>query len=394
MVIKELEGTGVAGSREIHAETAEAEADYFDDPVSTYLNEMGKTPLLTREEEIRLSKIMEKGRLGSLLLNYACEKIKANNGMLLFEGSAPVAASVISELGVWPYVTLALEEKKNNSGKSGEPKLLAKAVIGLVITNEEEFASSIDVFDLSDYVKEGKEAQDAIIKANLRLVVDIAKKYIGRGLPLLDLIQEGNVGLIKATPNFSWWRGNKFDTFAIWAIRSAITRAIDNTKSVVRLPVGILQDVRTLDKINLRNLLVTGSALSPEELSSISGLPLERVEYVLGLHELFANVGSLDVPVGEEGDAHIGDFVEDSIADTEGEAELKMLEAYLKKSLSTNGLTDKEKMVLALCDGLGLSQDEVGRRMGVTQQRVQKMRANAITKLSADPTLKEYYSLF
>ncbi len=357
------------------------EDDSLDDPVRTYLREIGSIDLLTYKEEILLSQKMERGLIASRLAAYASGEIKAKNGLLPLKNSETIVPEVLGGAGVFGHSVIVQEDRGG----------VCSTVVGLRIPDKEAFLENLNTHQLNNYIHEGKEAEHAMVEVNLRLVVSIAKKYIGRGLPLLDLIQEGNAGLVEKTSDFSWWRGNKFDTFATWQIRAAIIRAIADTGNTVRLPVQVQQDVSTLGKISLRHLMVTGSALSNEELSKESGLSLERVQYVLGLSELFKDVRRLDRQVGEDEDEPLSGFVKDQKVNVEGQAEAEILKEYLKETFIAAGFTDRERTVLALCDGLGLPQSEVARRLGMTQQGVQLARKRAIKKLEGDPTLREYY---
>ncbi len=360
-----------------------------ENPLTTYRREMGETPLLTPEKERSLSQEMERGQMVSILKAYALGEIKAENGMLPLKNSEIIAQEVLGVAGVFGHSVIVEEHRPGDKYST---------VVGLRIPDEEVFLENLNNSKFDEYIKKGKEAEHDLIEANLRLVVSIAKKYIGRGFSLSDLIQIGNVGLVEKTPEFSWWRGNKFDTHVTWWIRTAVTHAIDDGGRFVRLPVEVLRDLRNLRKISLQHLMATGVELSEEELSVRSGIPLRRVKYVLDLNYRLAGVASLEKPLGE-GDETLGGFVQDPEAKTEAEAldRAEPLEKFTLNVLAAAGLTDRQKSVIALRHGgkKVLSYKMVGKYIGTSGEIARREEKKALEKLRRfvlnDPTLGEYY---
>ncbi len=262
-----------------------------EDPVRMYLKEIGKVPLLTAEEEIKLSKQMEEG------------------------------------------------------GEAGEA------------------------------------ARKRLAEANLRLVVSIAKRYVGRGMQFLDLIQEGNLGLIKAVEKYDYTKGFKFSTYATWWIRQAITRAIADQARTIRIPVHMVETINKLIRIQRQLLQELGREPSPEEIAAKMEIPVERVREIMKISQ---EPVSLETPIGEEEDSHLGDFIQDDDAPAPAEAAAyTLLKEQLDEVLDT--LTDREKQVLKLRfgleDGRSRTLEEVGVEFHVTRERIRQIESKALRKL-------------
>ena len=302
----------------------------IEDPVRMYLKEIGKVPLLTAEEEIELAKEMEAG----------------------------IAADE----------TLADEE----------------AMASLSDEEKEELRRVSEI---------GAEAKKRLAEANLRLVVSIAKRYVGRGMLFLDLIQEGNLGLIKAVEKFDYRKGYKFSTYATWWIRQAITRAIADQARTIRIPVHMVETINKLIRVSRQLLQELGREPLPEEIAKEMDMPVERVREILKISQ---EPVSLETPIGEEEDSHLGDFIQDENVPVPADAAaFTLLKEQLGEVLST--LTEREQKVLrlrfGLDDGRARTLEEVGREFNVTRERIRQIEAKALRKLrhpSRSRKLKDY----
>ncbi len=310
----------------------------LEDPVRMYLKEIGKVPLLTADEEIELAKRMEEG-------NAASEQIEALRADL--EGASAKQKTAIEE----------------------------------------------QIKDLNKIVSEGADAKKRLAEANLRLVVSIAKRYVGRGMLFLDLIQEGNLGLIKAVEKFDYRKGYKFSTYATWWIRQAITRAIADQARTIRIPVHMVETINKLIRISRQLLQELGREPTPEEIAEEMNMPVDRVREILKISQ---EPVSLETPIGEEEDSHLGDFIQDDNVPIPSEAAaFTLLGEQLGEVLGT--LTEREQKVLrlrfGLDDGRARTLEEVGKEFNVTRERIRQIEAKALRKLrhpSRSRKLKDY----
>ena len=309
-----------------------------EDPVRMYLKEIGKVPLLSAEEEIELAQQMEDG-------NVATEKI------IILKGRRDEAS-------------------------------------------EEELQEiNAEIKELHKTAEIGADAKKRLAEANLRLVVSIAKRYVGRGMLFLDLIQEGNLGLIKAVEKFDYRKGYKFSTYATWWIRQAITRAIADQARTIRIPVHMVETINKLIRVSRSLLQELGREPSPEEIAEEMDMPVERVREILKISQ---EPVSLETPIGEEEDSHLGDFIKDDNVPVPADAAaFTLLKEQLDEVLGT--LTEREQKVLTLRfgleDGRARTLEEVGREFNVTRERIRQIEAKALRKLrhpSRSRKLKDY----
>ena len=310
----------------------------IEDPVRMYLKERGKVPLLSAEDEIEFALKMEAGAV-------AQEKIAI------------------------------LEKRIGNVDEAEEAEI------------REEIKS------LKEELEAGDEAKKRLAEANLRLVVSIAKRYVGRGMLFLDLIQEGNLGLIKAVEKFDHRKGFKFSTYATWWIRQAITRAIADQARTIRIPVHMVETINKLIRVSRQLLQELGREPTPEEIAEEMKLPVERVREILKISQ---EPVSLETPIGEEEDSHLGDFIQDDNVPVPADAAaFTLLKEQLVEVLST--LTEREQKVLrlrfGLDDGRARTLEEVGKEFNVTRERIRQIEAKALRKLrhpSRSRKLKDY----
>ena len=261
-------------------------------------------------------------------------------------------------------------------GYLSDPVRMYLREIGRVslLTYEEEVS-------LAKRVEKGdKKAREKLINANLRLVVSIAKKYVNRGLTLLDLIEEGNIGLMRAVAKYDWRRGYKFSTYATWWIRQAITRAIADQARTIRIPVHMVETINKFNRISRKLMQELGREPTPEEVALEMEVPVEKVREIIKVSQ---EPASLEAPVGEEEDSRLGDFIQDAAASPSDQATQALLKDHIREMLDT--LSPREAKVLeyrfGLEDGKQRTLEEVGKEFGVTRERIRQIEAKAIRKL-------------
>ena len=267
-------------------------------------------------------------------------------------------------------------------------RMYLKEIGKVPLLNAEEEIDLAKRMELGD-----QEAKKRLAEANLRLVVSIAKRYVGRGMLFLDLIQEGNLGLIKAVEKFEYRKGYKFSTYATWWIRQAITRAIADQARTIRIPVHMVETINKLIRVSRQLLQELGREPTPEEISEEMNMPVERVREILKISQ---EPVSLETPIGEEEDSHLGDFIQDDNVPIPADAAaFTLLKEQLQEVLGT--LTEREQKVLTLRfgleDGRARTLEEVGKEFNVTRERIRQIEAKALRKLrhpSRSRKLKDY----
>ena len=334
-----------------------------EDPVKTYLREIGKVPLLTKEGEVELAKAMEIGAYAELSI-----------AVMIGQDAAATlkTAKDLSEL-----------ERKQAEDLAEKGEAAAELMISSAFEEKlgDELPRSSDRAELESLVTLGTAARDRLTISNLRLVVSIAKRYMNRGLSFLDLIQEGNMGLMKAVEKFDFTRGYKFSTYATWWIRQAITRAIADQSRTIRVPVHMIETVRELNRVKREFIQSHGSAPTLEELAELTGMSIDKIKKVESVSQYTA---SLERPFGDEDEDTLGDFIEDPSSPSPTTETFRM---FLKEQLSRalDQLDEREREILklryGLDDGHPRTLKDVSLKFNITRERVRQIEIKAIEKL-------------
>jgi len=427
-----------------------ADQGVVDDPVRMYLHEIGRVPLLTGLEEKTLAKKMEEGKRIREVRKYCLDRRgrypTSSEIIICMLRDLVFAAEILNflkkRLGISRsarFKDLVFDQRLRDSmdkvidqqlirdiaqetnktvpeseqamiNLSLNSSLLPKEVIAAIpdkaklndiekLSNEPSFIKAVEAHEgkfkafLNSVLHEAEKSERHLIQANLRLVVSVAKKHIGRGMPLLDLIQEGNIGLIRAVEKFDYHRGYKFSTYATWWIRQAITRAIADQARTIRIPVHMVETINKLLSISRQLSQKLGREPTPKEIAEEMELPAEKVREIAKISQLPI---SLESPIGEEEDSHLGDFIEDQNALPPPDAASRQL---LKEQIDSvlGSLTPRERRVLQLRfgleDGRSRTLEEVGKEFNVTRERIRQIEAKALRKLrhpSRSRKLKDY----
>ena len=360
-------------SEENPADLKAAMDELLDDPVKNYLKQIGQIPLLSAEQEVELSRRIHAGAEAAHILQADRQKYDAPE----YNKKNSARFSIEEDENSRSY-NEDLDEDSEKSAEDAEEK-----------ADEEKAMEAVENGPLSEERRQellktrrdGLNARRSLSEANLRLVVSIAKKHVGHNLAFLDLIQEGNIGLIKAAEKFDCDRGFRFSTYATWWIRQAITRAIADQARTIRIPVHMVETINRMRQATNQLVYQNGHEPTPEELAKAMDMSVERVREI---QRMAQEPASLESPVGEEEDSSLGDFVADENAEAPGKAADRAMVAQ-QINLALKSLTPREEKVIrlrfGLDDGRPRTLEEVGRDFGVTRERVRQIEAKAIRKL-------------
>jgi RNA polymerase primary sigma factor len=366
--LEEMEMT----STELASSFADLEkSGIIDDPVRMYLHEIGRVPLLTADDEKRLAQQIERGR--------CLEQVQEDYRKL--HGHEPSAIAIIQ--------CILQDVGKNDCNAASLLSLLPPQFTGDAsrLADDPDFLQSIRPYEIKiqlyfkDIQIEAVKARKHLIEANLRLVVSIAKKYTGRGIPLLDLLQEGNIGLIRAVEKFDYHLGFRFSTYATWWIRQAITRAIADQSRTIRIPVHMIETINKMKSIRRRLIQEQGRIPTPKEISDAMEVTEERVKDLFTFSQIPV---SLEMPIGQDCDISLEDFIEDqNTISPPDAASQQLLKEQINEVLSS--LSPREKRVIQLRfgleDGRNRTLEEVGKEFHVTRERIRQIETNALRKL-------------
>ena len=366
--------------------------ELLDDPVKNYLKQIGQIPLLSAEQEVELSRRIHAGAEAARILQADRRKynrpdyIKRNTARFSFEEDENSPDYEEPEEELDPEDRRDKERPEDAAEDAAEEKEALQAVEDGPLSDERRE-------ELLKARQDGLNARRALSEANLRLVVSIAKKHVGHNLAFLDLIQEGNIGLIKAAEKFDCARGFRFSTYATWWIRQAITRAIADQARTIRIPVHMVETINRLIRVSRQLLQELGREPTAEEIAAKMDMPVDRVREIMKISQ---EPVSLETPIGEEEDSHLGDFIQDDhVAVPADAAAFTLLHEQLMEVLDT--LTEREQKVLklrfGLVDGRPRTLEEVGKEFNVTRERIRQIEAKALRKLrhpSRSKKLKDY----
>ena len=370
---------------------------------------MDKNKAVTPEEEKKnnaFKKLVERGKASGHLtaqeidnlivemdldvdeLEKLNDLIDSNNISIIDDFSSETLDGISLEVDLPKETDAAETVAVNDSAAMDDPVKVYLKEIGRIplLTAEEEIELAIRITD------DDEQAKKRLAEANLRLVVSIAKRYVGRGMQFLDLIQEGNLGLIKAVDKYDYTKGFKFSTYATWWIRQAITRAIADQARTIRIPVHMVETINKVKKAQSQLLHLNGHEATPEEIAEYLEMPVDKVREIIRVSQ---EPVSLETPIGEEEDSHLGDFIPDDALAPADAASMSLLKEQLAEVLKT--LTPREEKVLklrfGLDDGNPKTLEEVGKEFNVTRERIRQIEAKALRKLrhpSRSKKLKDF----
>ena len=368
-----------------------------------------KTKVMTAEEEKKANafkKLVDRGKQSGHLtaqeidnlivemdldvdeLEKLNDLIDSNNISIIDDFSSETLDGISLEVDLPKETDAAETVAVNDSAAMDDPVKVYLKEIGRIplLSAEEEIELAIKIAD------DDEQAKKRLAEANLRLVVSIAKRYVGRGMQFLDLIQEGNLGLIKAVDKFDYTKGFKFSTYATWWIRQAITRAIADQARTIRIPVHMVETINKVKKAQSQLLHQNGHEATPEEIAEYLEMPVDKVREIIRVAQ---EPVSLETPIGEEEDSHLGDFIPDDALAPADAASMSLLKEQLAEVLKT--LTPREEKVLklrfGLDDGNPKTLEEVGKEFNVTRERIRQIEAKALRKLrhpSRSKKLKDF----